>query len=94
MLSSKLIFTNWQTADGNIESYNVFLVWLVTWSLEITISQLTISQLIILRTQDNKLFPQGNKSPQIMTVVISSKNTFEKTTRSIVVTISVRGSLK
>lgn len=89
MLSSKLIFTNWQTADGNIESYNVFLVWLVTWSLEIT-----ISQLIILRTQDNKLFPQGNKSPQIMTVVISSKNTFEKTTRSIVVTISVRGSLK
>lgn len=94
MLSSKLIFTNWQTADGNIESYNVFLVWLVTWSLEITISQLTISQLIILRTQDNKLFPQGNKSPQIMTVVISSKNTFEKTTRYIVVTISVRGSLK
>lgn len=89
MLSSKLIFTNWQTADGNIESYNVFLVWLVTWSLEIT-----ISQLIILRTQDNKLFPQGNKSPQIMTVVISSKNTFEKTTRSIVVTISVRSSLK
>lgn len=89
MLSSKLIFTNWQTADGNIESYNVFLVWLVTWSLEIT-----ISQLIILRTQDNKLFPQGNKSPQIMTVVISSKNTFEKTTRYIVVTISVRGSLK
>lgn len=89
MLSSKLKFTNWQTADGNIESYNVFLVWLVTWSLEIT-----ISQLIILRTQDNKLFPQGNKSPQIMTVVISSKNTFEKTTRSIVVTISVRGSLK
>lgn len=89
MLSSKLIFTNWQTADGNIESYNVFLVWLVTWSLEIT-----ISQLIILRTQDNKLFSQGNKSPQIMTVVISSKNTFEKTTRYIVVTISVRGSLK
>lgn len=33
-----------------------FLVWLVTWSLEITISQL-------IRTQDNKLFPQGNTSP-------------------------------
>lgn len=30
MLSSKLIFTNWQTADGNIESYNVFFFGLVS----------------------------------------------------------------